>query len=80
MNGGGGWQLNWVLEYSQENEKRSGLRRVGGLAGSWLSAVRAKVGRLEALVSALSEPQHYVGESRIKTSLQIEGAYVEYLT
>lgn len=36
-------------------KKRSGLRRVGGLAGSWLPAGRAKVGRLEVLVTALSE-------------------------
>lgn len=63
MNGGVGWQLNWILEYSQENEKRSGLRRVGGLAGSWLPAGRAKVGRLEALVTALSEPLSIVWEN-----------------
>lgn len=45
-------------------KKRSGLRRVGGLAGSWLPAGRAKVGRLEALVTALSEPLSIVWENQ----------------
>lgn len=35
-----------------------------GLAGSWLSVVRAKVGRLEALVIALSEPLSIMWENQ----------------
>lgn len=26
LNGGVGWQLNWILEYSQENEKKEWIK------------------------------------------------------